>query len=293
MKRTELMAIVDAVASRDVDAIRSELDVIASAGDTAKVGTWAYHAQKLAAWIDSGFAGTAPFAIFRVDGNIKLPFVAFSALALATCPGAGECKDFCYSLRSWRYPSPFFRQVQNTLLLWHNPQAIVADMSALLDMPRFRDMPTVDVRLYVDGDIDSLQTAKFWFDELLPMFPKLRAYGYSKSFAVLRNYAAAGYTFPSNYVLNLSSGSIHDGDADMLETMRGLPITRGRFVAVPIDGTWSAAKGDYATKAYRDAVREAFDGKAFVCPGRCGTCTGAGHACGNPNLNIPIAIGLH
>src|SRR5262249_38268511 len=37
-------------------------------------------------------------------GNAKLPFWAFSALPIVTCPGAGECARWCYSLTSWRTP---------------------------------------------------------------------------------------------------------------------------------------------------------------------------------------------
>lgn len=59
------------------------------------------------------------------NGNGKLPFVAYSELPMATCPGAGDCavyskqsgknKGWCYSFRAWRYPDAFARQFLNTL----------------------------------------------------------------------------------------------------------------------------------------------------------------------------------
>ena len=71
MNRSELTAIADIVATRDIDALRVKLDEIASAGGTAKVGTWAYYANKLAVWIDGGFTGTAPFSIFAYDAIVS------------------------------------------------------------------------------------------------------------------------------------------------------------------------------------------------------------------------------
>lgn len=74
----------------------------------------------------------APFGlrwgILAGDGNQKLPFVSYSELPMATCPGAGSCgvykKDarsgapasgWCYSFKAWRYPPAFSRQFLNTL----------------------------------------------------------------------------------------------------------------------------------------------------------------------------------
>jgi hypothetical protein len=289
MKRSNLSVIVSAVSDNNLSTVLVELDRIVA----TESGNWKLYANRLAAYIRANLQGKPAHSIFTI-GNDKLPFLAFSALALASCPGSGTCRSFCYSLRAWRYPAAFFRQVQNSLLIANNPDAIRDALSAKLEKTRkFKNAETVDIRLYVDGDINSLETMRFWFQDVLPSFPKLRAYGYSKSFQVFRDYANAGFDWPNNYVLNLSSGSIYDGDAEMRAFMKSLPITRGDFVAVEIAGVWSAAKGDYKTKAYRDAVRASFDGKAFVCPGRCGSCTGAGHACGNPDVSIPIVIGIH
>jgi len=274
----------------DHDALQRTLAPIADA--SAKRGTWGYMAAKFLRFLETG---NPEFTVIA-KGNSKLPFLAFSALPFVSCPGMGACSAFCYSIKAWRYPAAFFRQMQNSVLLQSDAgrEHIKASMRAWLNKRAFRKQSAVDFRLYVDGDFDSVETMDFWFNDMLPEFPQLRAYGYSKSFSVFRAYTGA---WPVNYVLNLSSGSKYDSDADMLAFMRSLPIVRGQFIALQIEGQWSAAKGDYRTKAYRDTLRAAADaaglGKIFVCPGRCGECTGAGHACGNPNLNVPIAIGIH
>ena len=46
------------------------------------------------------------------------------------CPGAGSCVDWCYSLRAWRNPQAFFRQLQNTLLMLHCRRAIARAVTA-------------------------------------------------------------------------------------------------------------------------------------------------------------------
>jgi hypothetical protein len=66
-----------------------------------------------------------PWGILAAKGNQKLPFVAYSTLPMASCPGAGSCavgltddgakKGYCYSFTAWRYPDSFARQFRNCL----------------------------------------------------------------------------------------------------------------------------------------------------------------------------------
>jgi hypothetical protein len=290
-RQTILSTIIPAVQNRDIDALRAFF--AADADVNATPGTYAYHAAKFVKFLDSG---NPEFSIFSENGNSKLPFLAFSALAIASCPGMGACADYCYSMRAWRYPAALFRQIQNSLLLQtvDGRTDIRAEFYRTLDMRAFRDRPAIDFRLYVDGDFSDVSDMCFWFD-LLKSTPQVDAYGYSKSWDVFRAYHAAGNTFPENYALNLSSGSIHENDTELTAFMESLPVTRGHFVAVPIkaDRKYSATKGEYREAGYRSAVREAFNGKAFVCPGQCGSCTGKGHACGMPTMKTAIVIGIH
>jgi hypothetical protein len=249
--------------------------------------TWCAAYEQFARYVDSG---VPEFSIF-VEGNRKLPFWAFSALPGHTCPGAGECLTFCYSYKAWRYPGGFFRQLQNTLLLRSaEGRAYIAEAWHALPI----DMT---VRLYVDGDIDKLSTLRFWFG-LLADRPDINAYGYSKSWAVWLSYAATGAPWPTNYRLNLSSGSIYS--AAIRDRMAALPITRGEFVALPVDHKMPdrrKAPADWRTWAasLKATARTHGIAKSFVCPGKCGDCLPEGeHACGSERFaNITVVIGQH
>lgn len=233
-----------------------------------------------------------PFPVFVDDGNTKLPFTAFSALPEFSCPGAGSCLEWCYSFTAWRYPAAWARQVQNTLLL-RFARRVVAHWFAQLE----KDLT---VRLYVDGDFDSIETIGFWFS-LLKSRPDIRAYGYSKSWDLLWKYAQDN-ELPTNYMLNLSSGGKSTVTA---EQMRNLSITRGEFLAVTVDYRHEGHKGRvgfarYDDPAYHRAVRKAAQeqlglARVFSCPGKCGECTATGqHACGSDKFrNLPICIGVH
>jgi len=226
-----------------------------------------------------------PVSIFFGKGNMKLPFVTFSTLPEYTCPGAGDCLNFCYSFKGWRYPFAFVRQCQNTWLIKNRRGMIEREF---LKLPQ-----GITLRLYVDGDFDSDETFKFWM-KLLSKRPDIDTYGYSKSLDIVE--ANLGL-IPDNYTLNLSDGGRFDGDPIVLRLAGELAV-RGRFAAIPVD-----RKVDYDDPEYHREVREKAAlmglGKVFSCPGRCGSCTGAGHACGarRPDgshlVPITIAIGIH
>jgi hypothetical protein len=244
---------------------------------------WQTAFAKLASVLSTG---EAAFSIFALGGNSKLPFVSFSTLPGVTCPGAGDCVKFCYSFRAWRYPSAFARMVQNTWMLRFNSKAIAAALTAIAAT---RGADGFDFRLYVDGDFSSASDVGFWMG-LLSTIPACRAYGYSKSFAMLLAHDVIGQ-WPSNYQLNISSG--HNASPAMVSYVKALPITRGEFIAVSIG---RKVKGnEHGTPAVNAALRAAMGGvKVFPCPGACGACTGKGHACGMPSLKgRVIAIAMH
>jgi hypothetical protein len=231
-------------------------------------------------------------------GNGKLPFYAFSSLAGLDCPQAGSCLygasgdllgGFCYSFKAWRYPAAFFRQLVNSIRL-RTKNGRDEIVSAWMKLPQ-----SATVRLYVDGDFASPEILAFWM-RLCQARPDLRVYGYSKSWRLLLSYDdATGGKWPSNYLLNLSSGG-NGTDAEKQAVSR-LPIARGEFIAVPTledhgnayQSRRNAGFGEYARDVKAQAGR-----RVFVCSGKCGDCTPSGHACGSEKFRgVPIAIGIH
>jgi hypothetical protein len=256
---------------------------------------WKEHFIALAEALETG---SATYTIFGASGNIKLgdSFYTFSTLPIVTCPGAGSCKGPCYSLKAWAYPGAYFRQVYNTILLRFNRRAIIE---------AFKLIPAdATLRLYVDGDFDSVATFVFWMN-LLRQRPDIVCYGYSKSWEVIL--AVPPSVYAGNYVLNISSGSVYDDDAEMRARMLALPITRGEFIMVKTEKNWGRSFDKYSNPEYHRDVRRAAAaagiGRAFSCTGNCEGCIPAGHGCGvfdttetgerMYKIPIPIVIGIH
>lgn len=280
-KFAKLQQFAVVVQTGDDNAISRALYELQCDDDFSGIG-WQANFNKLA----NLFAGRVPeFSIFALGGNSKLPFVSFSTLPGVTCPGAGDCVNYCYSYRAWRYPAAFARMAQNAYLMRFAPNAI-SDAFSLIAAKRPKGF---DFRLYVDGDFSGGADVVFWM-QLLHDTPNARAYGYSKSFAALLGYNVIG-AWPTNYQLNVSGG--HNASNAMVDYVKALPITRGEFVAVSIGR--KVKSNDHGTAATNAALRAAFpDTKIFPCPGTCGTCTGKGHACGMSTLKgIKIAIAMH
>jgi hypothetical protein len=154
------------------------------------------------------------------------------------------------------------------------------------------------LRLYVDGDIANITELRFWF-RLLATRPDIQSYGYSKSWEIFTEYDQTGEAWPTNYALNISSGSIYG--EELRERMLTLPITRGEFIAVPTAGHYAKDTATrFADRNYhadvRSAARQATGNqRVFSCTGRCGSCAKTSHACGDSDRFklVTIAIGIH
>lgn len=285
-------------------------------GNEDEAGTTKYFATRFLHWFENQ-RDSLPFAIFSAQGNKKLPFYAFSSLPGFDCPGAGAClfgegekrsdenfgKGWCYSFKAWRYPAAFFRQLQNSVLLRTKAGRSLLK-SEFLRIPENRTL-----RLYVDGDFANLAILRFWMD-LLKARPDIKiagkgeieGYGYSKSWKLFLELENQGYSFPANYLLNVSSGSRY-GDK-VKEKVLGLSCTRGEFIAVPVARKHITSKAyqdkdNAGSKEYRKEVlqrlKELGHTKRFACPGNCGNCIAKKvHACGSDKLRgVTIAIGIH
>ena len=232
------------------------------------------------------------FAIFKEDGNSKLPFAAFSSMAVLDCGGRGACEAWCYSKSAWRNPNAAGRQISNSMLLR-------SEAGRNLIAKAFAQIKGDVLRLYVDGDFHSRNCLEYWMD-LIKSRPNLKVYGYSKSWAEFLALNLTGYQYPVNYMLNLSGGSKFDHMPAMKALMMQLPITRGDFAAYSVPSKHMKSKA-YQSKrheghaAYAADVRKAAGKRVFVCAGRCGDCLPDGtHACGSDRFRgIEIAIGIH
>ena len=256
-----------------------------------KSSTWRGSLEKIEKMILSNFQ-EIPFSIFY-KGNTKLPFVSFSSLPLADCPGMGACQNFCYSLSAWMYPSAFSRQLQNSLLLRYKREKI---KKAFLSIGEKET-----VRLYVDGDFATKEILSFWM-KLTKQRKDLNVYGYSKSWQLFLDLHKENFQWPENYFLNLSSGSRYG--EEVKKKMFSLPIVRGEFVALQV------SKEHIKSKAYQSKANKGFPAyakeliaqakekgmkKPFVCLGKCGECLPKGkHACGDAAFRgRDILIGVH
>lgn len=269
MKRSELEPLARIIQS----GTRGE--VLRAIDKTKPRGAWVKYMN----WLRTVVATDSPrFRVF-VRGNSKLPFLSFSSLPGVTCPGAGECLRWCYSFRAWRYPAAFCRQAQNAWLMRNNPRVIAQSFARAVRAGDY-------VRLYVDGDFASAQDVIFW-SGVMREHSSIRFYGYSKSFKELLE---AAEHIPPNYLLNLSSG--HNHGPAVVARMESQPFTRGYFIGVDIGR--KVRSSEHGTRAVNAALRKAFGGKAFTCPGKCGECTTSEHACGSTRFRgIPVIIATH
>lgn len=229
-----------------------------------------YYAKKFLRFMESG---NPEFTLFT-KGNSKLPFLSWSTLPGVNCPGAGPCLLFCYSFKAWRYPSAYFRQLQNTILERHNPEVIRAELDRILSLPSYSGR-RVDLRLYVDGDFPNLDIMAEWFNTLENR-PRIAAYGYSKSLPLFIEYESNGGKVPGNYALNGSSGGRFDDIAALLQNR---PYFRGTYEGFNLGH--KVKPGNMTSAEKREIRKMAGAGKVFICPGPCGSCTSIGHACGN------------
>jgi hypothetical protein len=277
MNRKQAQEIAEAVSNLDLDFVKDRLSEIAE--NTGKRHTWKHESHLFVNWLKD-ISKPVPYTIFT-KGNGKLPFYSFSVLPIVTCPGKGECENFCYSVKAWRYPIAFFRQIQNTIL-------VLTQSRQLVDA--WHNLPTnIDFRLYVDGDFDSIDTVNFWFG-LCNAREDIKVYGYSKSWAEILEFSGK---YPENYKLNLSSG--HSHSVKTRKQIKALPIVRGDFVTLPIE---KSVVGKYGTPKYQQSLKQSAQAagieKYFACPGKCGNCTKKGHACGSETFSsVPILIGIH
>ena len=296
LKRAEIMYLLELSKLGLIDELKIKVqDIILKASQQNRAGYITTY-SKLLIFLDSLETEHIKLCnqIFT-KGNSKLPFISFSNAPIVNCPGAGDCINLCYSLKSLRYPGVQTRFIQNTILLEKNYSWIVEqDFKRLVKTGKIKFF-----RLYVDGDFKSKKEVIFWMD-LLKKFPGVKAYGYTKSTSFFNDLNNENYNFPNNYKLNISSGSNNPKEALKLANSK-LNIVRGNFINIDIN---SNSSSNNRTLTDKQLIKEKLgtnrdyklkNGRSyFVCSGLCGTCTKKGHACGLDSFkNIDIIIPNH
>ncbi len=227
-----------------------------------------------------------------VSGNTKLPFVAYSEFPIATCPGAGGvslkygnalsgaalgnavlnddpggCGSFCYSIKALSYPATVARLLLLSLGATLDPARHVDTvMNRMVYESQTGNRPRI-MRLFVDGDFRDVTAVEEWM-RACKMLSKhgITIYGYSKSWRELlethkRNGSRKSY-WPSNFVLNLSSGSVHSDQ--MKAKIAKLPIARGGFSAIDpfvrvVEKTYEQKEGPVKGRRMAAAVLAAYE----------------------------------
>lgn len=242
--------------------------------------------------------------IFARKGNNKLPFLSFSSMPFSDCPGKGDCESICYSPKGWRNVHPFFKQLRNSILMRYAFREIEREMRRILALPSMNHptqkgfslhpvkTPTaplaIPFRLFVDGDFPNGSVLIDWMT-LLETHPRLKCYGYSKSWEVLLSYR---HSWPENYRLNLSSGSRYSPQSGIARAVSKLACVRGSFIYLGKKKRGTEYKSPEYNREARALAKGAGLTRAFVCPGTCGTCTPKGHFCGSNNP-APVVILAH
>lgn len=123
-----------------------------------------------------------------------------------TCPGAGECKTFCYAMKGgyvqWKAVSMGQSRMLNFLL--NDPNGFASQMKAELvkaEKRALKDNDQVIVRWHDAGDFFSPQYLALAYD-IAESFPNVEFYAYTK----LANVAQG--KMPSNFLQNFSQGAL-------------------------------------------------------------------------------------
>ena len=110
----ELVALVNQIENNGLEPVLKALEDIEKQSGV-KRGTWGFYANKFKSLLLDDEYKTIPFSIFASGGNSKLPFVSFSTIPGATCPGAAKCLKECYSFKAWRYPAAFLGSFKTSI----------------------------------------------------------------------------------------------------------------------------------------------------------------------------------
>lgn len=127
-------------------------------------------------------------------------------VVVTTCPGAGQCKLFCYALKGGyvQYPASFLKQTRMLNYLLNDPSGFFSKLESELsaEQKKFsKKNVKIVVRWHDAGDFFSDQYREMFFD-VVRKFPDIEFYAYTKLAS-----GAMGDK-PENFTINFSQGAL-------------------------------------------------------------------------------------
>jgi hypothetical protein len=186
--------------------------------------------------------------IFQQNKKMKKSSVLtfnFSLPAVATCPGAGKCKLFCFAyLEQLRYPSAkAYRERMYALSLTPGFVQTVNQELVLLINKAAKQQKQLAIRVHASGDFYSRQYFAKWV-EVASANPEVTFYAYSKSVGMIKHWIKHFGPLPSNLIIIYSLGGLQDRVIDVNKDRHS------RIFASEAD----AVSAGYAIAAEDDAV---------------------------------------
>ena len=195
-------------------------------------GTYIQAMNKLDEWITGGATvRSAPYNLLTITAKAGAP--CWSIAPVVSCAGAGACKNYCYSLKAWRNPCAYARQIQNTIIaalavkLGNRREDFIRAIVKLADMHAKRGYK--HIRIHVDGDMFNIEYLKIW-TEIAQECTDTVFYAYTKAFEVFKGYGDlyGEITMPDNLTVRLSSDHKYS-DASLIRYMEHIHTTVGYF----------------------------------------------------------------
>lgn len=145
--------------------------------------------------------------------NSSIYTYAFNLPAVATCPGAGVCKEYCFALgEQKRYPSAMAYR-QRSLVLSKSPEFVAQITHEIQKLQKLHGTQFA-IRIHASGDFYSPKYIRDW-TIIIRLFPDISFYAYTKSIALFKKMFTHGLVLPSNMVLIYSLGSTADQLVDV------------------------------------------------------------------------------
>lgn len=148
----------------------------------------------------------------QTNGKLKNSSVmsyAFNLPAIGTCPGAGDCKQFCFAFSEQkRYPSAMAHRARSWALS-KSIDFISVINAELKELTKRHGIGGFAVRVHASGDFYSPRYARDWA-RIARANPLVQFYAYTKSIHIVR-----GVDWPTNFCLILSLGGRHDTVIDL------------------------------------------------------------------------------